>query len=337
MARMIDASDPGKAARVAPPTARARIEPLPLGWLVTAAAIGCVAVCALLASADLALQVGARPLDLACAGAGMAVLLLYLLRDAVDGWRRALHETVTHAALFTLFCLTGAVAAYPVAAGGGGYVDAALVRADAMLGFHWPVWYVFVASHHWAQTLGRAAYLSIFVTPALLIGQFARTRRTAEARRFLAAFWTAAVLTLAIARALPVRGPLASMTAARLPYVPVSGLFQAELPPRLRLHELHQVDLMALHGLVGAPSFHTASAVLYVAVGWRCRRLRWPILALNSAMLLATPVEGTHYLVDMLMGAGVALVALALVDAVIRWRVPARARWRSAAPGPSMP
>jgi membrane-associated phospholipid phosphatase len=334
---MIDALDPGKAARVAPPTILPAIEAIPLGWLTGAAAIGCGVVLAMLGAAGLTLSMDPRPLDLACAVAGVAVLLLYLLRDARDGWRRAVHEALTHAALFSVFCLAGAVAAYPIAAGGGGYVDATLVRADAMLGFHWPAWYDFVATHPRAQTLGRAAYLSIFVTPALLIGQFARARRTADARRFLAAFWTAAVLTLAIARLLPVRGPLAAMAAERLPYMPVSGLYQADLPPELRLHELHRVDLMALHGLVGAPSFHTASAVLYVAIGWRCRRLRWPILALNAAMLLATPVEGTHYLVDMLMGAGVAIAALALVDAVIRRRLALPARRHSSAPVPSRP
>jgi membrane-associated phospholipid phosphatase len=333
----MDAMEPGKAARVAPPTIPARVEPLPLGWLVAAAAIGCVAVHVLLIRAGLALWMGARPFDLACAAASAIILLLYGLRDAVDGWRRTANEAVMHSALFAVFCLAGAIAAYPVAAEGRPYVDAMLARADAALGFHWFAWYDYVAAHPWAQLLGRAAYHSIFITPALLIGHFAASRRTGEARRFLAAFWVAAVMTLAIARLLPVQGPLAAMPPAHLPYMPVSGLFQAELPPELRLHALHRIDLLALRGLVGAPSFHTASAVIYVAVGWRCRRLRWPILALNAAMLVATPVEGTHYLVDMLMGAGVAVAALLLVDTVIRQRAAPPARRRSVAPAPNRP
>lgn len=324
-ARSIDAIEPGKAARVAAPEAPRLREPVPLGWLVAAALIGCLAVHALLASAGMALWMPSRPFDAVCAGAGAIVLLLYGLRDAAGGWRRSAREGLLHAALFSVFCMTGAVAAYPIAAAGGGYVDATLAHADALLGFHWFQWYGFVAARPWAQTIGRVAYHSIFVTPALLVVYMAVARRTADARRFLAAFWVAAVATLAIARFLPVRGPLAGIAAARLPYMPVSGLFQAELPPELRLHEYTRVDLMALHGLVGAPSFHTASAVLYVAAGWRCRPLRWPIVAINAAMLLATPVEGTHYLADMLMGAGVALAALAFVDAVIRRRTRAPA------------
>ena len=51
------------------------------------------------------------------------------------------------------------------------------------------------------------------------------------------------------------------------------------------------------------------SAVLYIIAAWPIRRLRWPLLALNIAMLLATPVEGTHYLTDMIVGAMVAVAA----------------------------
>ncbi|WP_447406232.1 phosphatase PAP2 family protein, partial [Clostridium perfringens] len=78
-------------------------------------------------------------------------------------------------------------------------------------------------------------------------------------------------------------------------------------------------------GLVSAPSFHTASAVLYIATGWPLARLRWPVLTLSGAMLLATPVEGTHYLADMLIGAAVAGVALSLV-AKVRRQLVARGR-----------
>jgi len=34
-------------------------------------------------------------------------------------------------------------------------------------------------------------------------------------------------------------------------------------------------------------------------------------------MLLATPVEGTHYLIDMVIGAAVALLAMEVVDLLL--------------------
>ena len=91
--------------------------------------------------------------------------------------------------------------------------------------------------------------------------------------------------------------------------MPTSALYQQELIPELRAHAIHQIDLGALRGLVCAPSFHTVCGVLYIAFSWPVQRLRWFLLPLNAAMLLATPVEGTHYLSDMVCGLIVAVTA----------------------------
>jgi membrane-associated phospholipid phosphatase len=107
--------------------------------------------------------------------------------------------------------------------------------------------------------------------------------------------------------------------------MPSSALYQAELIPQLRSHGLQQIHVEALQGVVCAPSFHAASGILFIAAGWRAAPLRWPILALNVAMLLATPVEGTHYLIDILMGAVVAVIAIVATRLLV-WRLcPARA------------
>ncbi len=53
-----------------------------------------------------------------------------------------------------------------------------------------------------------------------------------------------------------------------------------------------------------------------VAAAFEDRWLRWPLLALNVGMLISTPVEGTHYLIDMILGAAVAGVALGAVAAL---------------------
>jgi len=51
-----------------------------------------------------------------------------------------------------------------------------------------------------------------------------------------------------------------------------------------------------------------------------------PIIVLNILMLLATPVEGTHYLADLLAGALVASIALMVTPMLIRLTVPAQSR-----------
>jgi membrane-associated phospholipid phosphatase len=50
-----------------------------------------------------------------------------------------------------------------------------------------------------------------------------------------------------------------------------------------------------------------------VAALWPVPVLRWLFLALNVAMLVATPIDGSHYFIDVF--AGVALAALCLVAA----------------------
>jgi membrane-associated phospholipid phosphatase len=126
---------------------------------------------------------------------------------------------------------------------------------------------------------------------------------------FIASFWLAAVATLLLFTLAPAQGPLAYLWHGRIPYMPQSALYQAQVIPLLRHHAVHEVAVTSLHGLVCAPSFHTVSAVLYIIAAWPIRKLRWPLLALNLAMLLATPVEGTHYLTDMIVGALVAIAA----------------------------
>lgn len=221
-----------------------------------------------------------------------------IVRDGLD-----------HFGLFAAICLIGALASYPIAVETHGFDDAGLERLDRMLRFDWTAWYAVVAAHPTLQIGERIAYQSIFVTPAILLGYFTVTRRRAEARLLIASFWFAALITLALFPLTPAQGPLATLWRHPIPYMPESGLYQANLIPLLRHHQIRDVSLDSLHGLVCAPSFHTVSAVLYIVAAWPIRSLRWPLLVLNLAMLLATPVEGTHYLTDMIIGAIVAGVA----------------------------
>jgi membrane-associated phospholipid phosphatase len=59
------------------------------------------------------------------------------------------------------------------------------------------------------------------------------------------------------------------------------------------------------------PSLHAALAMIITAAVWPVRFLRWPIVVLNAAMLVATPVDGAHYLIDVLAGIAVAALSFA--------------------------
>lgn len=256
--------------------------------------------------------------------AGMAALVLRIgwggrsRRRPVSAAARTAAEFSEYAALFTLVSLMGAAASYPVAALTHGYADAALQDIDELLGFDWLACYRLVASHPVLQVLGTIAYRSIYVTPAMILWSAARRGDRQQAYRFLVGFWLAAVITLVLFSLMPAVGPFSYLWHQPVDYMPESELWQQGLIPALRERSVHLVDLGHLRGIVSAPSFHTAAAVLYIAAAWPIRALRWPVLALNLAMLLSTPVEGTHYLIDMVLGAGVAVMALLVVAVYCR-------------------
>ena len=252
---------------------------------------------------------------LVCALAGLRVWA----RDADDGTRRALRDFAEDALLIIGIALLGVLASYPLAAGSHGFVDATLVQWDARLHFDWIAWYREVSAHPVLQRLGGAAYASIYVSPFVVLGWFAWAGQRFAARRFLLAFWLAEVLTLLLFRQFPAEGPLAFLWRGPIPYMPTSALYQHQLIPVLRLHRVDGIDMGALRGLVCAPSFHTASAVLYMWAAWPVAWLRRVVVPLNCAMLLATPIEGTHYLSDMIAGAVVAGCAILVVVFALRW------------------
>lgn len=298
---------------------------IPDRWLVRAVLGTIAAVGLLLFQSGLTIDARGSMVALVALGG----LLLTRSMYGVDRVRRVRHRIARDAAeyvgLAAAVCLFGAIASYPDAAGSSGFVDAKLQAIDHFLGFDWLAWYRLVAAHPLLQSGGRIAYAAVFITPLILLGYFAYTGRQGEARLFISAFWLAAVLTLLLFHFLPAAGPLAWLWRGPIPYMPTSALYTAHLIPLLRHHSLHRINLVELRGLVCVPSFHAACAVLYTLAAWPVARLRWPVTAVNAAMLLATPVEGTHYLADMIAGAGVAVLAWAMMLAVIR-RLPGTAQ-----------
>jgi len=304
---------------------------IPGRWLAACLCFSLLATSLMLFLARQTIVLGASGFALIVGGIALAAIR-YHYRDPDTRGQRVARDAAEYVGAFALVSLLGAMASYPEAALTTGFVDPSLERIDHFFHFDWIAWYEIVAAHPILQTLGRAAYAGIFVSPTILLGYFAWIDRKPEARRLILSFWLGALLTLIWFPRVPAVGPLAYLWHGPIPYMPTSALFQAQLLPQLRDHVLHVVDIGALRGIVCTPSFHTTSALLYMAAAWRVRVLRVPLVILNCAMLLSTPVEGTHYLADMLGGALVASIALVLtslteiVAAEVRGGVLARAR-----------
>jgi hypothetical protein len=294
--------------------------PIPGAWFVAGIALSLALLAALMQHTKAVFDIGA-PINLPYyAAIGLLAAIRWYQRNATSRPLRALRDMAEYAALFMAISLIGATASYPVAALSHGFADAALQRADAALGFDWLAWYRFTAAHPAVQVVSRSAYAMIYVSPAILLGYLSWAGRKREARDFLAAVAIAAAITLFAFSFMPAIGPFAYLWHGPIAYLPVSDLWQPQLIPQLREHTAPALDLGHLVGLVSAPSFHAAAAVLLIMFALPTpQAVRAVLLVVNAAMLLSTPVEGTHYLTDMILGAGVAFVAIGAVRGVRMW------------------
>jgi membrane-associated phospholipid phosphatase len=68
---------------------------------------------------------------------------------------------------------------------------------------------------------------------------------------------------------------------------------------------------------VSFPSYHAVAAVLLSWAAWPIKKLRWPILLLNLCMSFSALIIGAHYLVDLIGGAVIAVVSIALATRML--------------------
>ncbi|MGV2290634.1 phosphatase PAP2 family protein [Trinickia sp. YCB016] len=266
-------------------------------------------LCIVLAGTDfIALEVA--HIELAPAGvvrtgvAGAALLILRFVYSRVRPEQRicAALDTVLY---LVIFSQAAAVLNYLILGTGTPVADAWYSRADAALGFHWPAWFGFVRAHSpLAETLHFANAL---LMPQMIAVVFvlAFSARLDELRAFATAVTAAYLATLFVTALAPAAGAWTYYPPG--PGVDLSQFSDFEL---LRNHALLRVDLTKLQDLVSMPSFHAAVAVLCT---WAMRRSGawfWPCALASGLIVLSTPTEGGHYLVDVLGGIAVASAAI---------------------------
>jgi membrane-associated phospholipid phosphatase len=156
---------------------------------------------------------------------------------------------------------------------------------------------------------------------ALAVLCLAFTGRLLWLRAYMLAFVFAALVTIALSAVLPAAGVWLhyGLTEADARVVPVVSTVWPVFTG-LRDGTLRALVALGAEGVITFPSLHAALAVILIAALWPIRVLRWPILVLNTVMLAATPIDGAHYLIDVLAG-----VAVAVLSLLAAWVVVARA------------
>lgn len=168
------------------------------------------------------------------------------------------------------------------------------------------------------SALLHVAYVSLTVQTAVVVLLLAFSDRLPWLRVYMLAFILAALATIAISAVLPAEGVWLhyGLTASAGP-LPDS---RSSWPVFLGLRDGSYRTLVAAgaQGIITFPSLHAALAIILVAACWPVLAARWIGIALDTLMLIATPIEGSHYFIDVFAGIAVACGSLIVARAVVR-------------------
>jgi len=204
----------------------------------------------------------------------------------------------------------------------GHRIDAPLALLDRAIGVDWPALMALAAQHPFVAAAMQLAYISVLPQLALLVavlGLFGRHERIYALCLCLTA---GAALCIFVWTLAPSFGAfsvysLPASVAHRLPLA-LDGHYANTLVGLLA-HGPGRISPTDAKGLIGFPSFHAAMALFVV---WHARELavvRWFALALNALVLVATPIQGGHHVVDVIGGFAVAALAILIAGRIVRY------------------
>jgi PAP2 superfamily protein len=238
---------------------------------------------------------------LALAGGVTAAIALFY---QVSGRSARLAQAAQWTLLWLIFVNAGTVLIYTAAACGGRIHDSTLAAIDAALGFDWRGWYNFLAPRVELRLVLWLAYLSLF--PQILISIFWFSFHDLDHYNYelLLNNVVCLLITTAIFLLFPAIGH-------REP----GREFEVQVLLTLRGGGPLSFDLSQLQGLISFPSYHTVLAVL-LTYAHRRSLLLVPIALVNGMMLFSIPSYGGHYLIDIIAGAAVAVLAISATATV---------------------
>jgi len=196
--------------------------------------------------------------------------------------------------------------------------DAMLDRWDRLFGLDWPAYYRFMTDTPGLLPYAHLAYAAIALP---LLGVPIVLGLTAEYVR-LQQYTMASLLTLCVVACISALIPaIGTYQQYDLPtefatYKATGYLIQLQRLPMVRNGGLQILNISHIGGIVTFPSFHAAAAILALWGWWGAWWMRPWALMMSLAMLVATPLLGGHYFVDIVAGGAVASLAIAFATAI---------------------
>jgi len=196
--------------------------------------------------------------------------------------------------------------------------DAAFDSLDRAIRFDWNGLLAIFERFPDLHRFMRAIYLSLTVQMTAVVLLLGFSGRLAWLRVYTFAFIIAALVTIAVSAVMPAQGVWLhyGLQSADPALLPVS---HTSWPVFLGLRDGSYRLLMATgaEGVITFPSLHAALAVILIAALWPVPVARWLGGGVNVLMLAATPIDGSHYLIDILAGIAIAIVSLYAARALV--------------------
>lgn len=194
-------------------------------------------------------------------------------------------------------------------------IDELLVAFDNGVGFDWLAYVGFVNAHPWLGTVSSAVYVTTLSQVALTVVVIGLIGQVERVQQFVWAVMIGALVCIFFSALFPSAGalgtirPPAEFTALNKPIV---DLQYKQAFFDLRAGAGRFISLDEPRGLIAFPSYHCTLSALIIIAFARLRHWFWPVLALNVAVILSTPIDGGHHLADAVGGVIVAGLAWVL-------------------------
>jgi membrane-associated phospholipid phosphatase len=202
----------------------------------------------------------------------------------------------------------------------GPRIDLSLAAIDRAMGVDWPALMALAAQHPWINACFRLAYISVLPQIALLIVAIGLIGKAERIYALCLSVACGAAISIAIWTIAPSFGAFSVYSLPANVSEHLAVALDSHYAKDL-IGLLHNgpgfISPRSAKGLIGFPSYHAALALI---VTWYARDVpvvRWPIIAVNAVVMVATPIQGGHHVIDVVAGTGVAALAIIFARSVM--------------------
>ncbi|MGX5831690.1 phosphatase PAP2 family protein [Mesorhizobium sp. 43Arga] len=229
---------------------------------------------------------------------------------------KSLLMLVSAALAFIPLTVATSVFMYLATASARPLVDEKLATLDAMLGFNWVS---FLAASNQSAVWSSALFWTYHAlgpqVPIVLLVHLMRQRQD-RVFEFIALMAVSSLFTGPLMAIFPAAGAYAFYKPAPELFSNLTaqaGMWHYSTLLSLRSGAPYELIVSNAEGLVTFPSFHTALGILVVYALRDIRPLFVAALIVNAIMIVSTLPEGGHHLVDVIVGAAIGLLSVAIV------------------------